>query len=239
MSANRRMVEYDIDGSAYDGLLTLPKSQSGASPAVMVCHAWGGRKEHEEQAAERIAELGYVGFAADVYGVGRRGETPEESEALMTPLLADRETLRTRLLAAIGQLKAQEEVDVDQVVIAGYCFGGLCAIDMARINAPVLGAAAFHSIFGTEGTEGPDITPKVIAFQGYDDPMADPDAQRAFTDEMTARNADWQMHLYGGVAHSFTNRLANDPANGLKYDVTADARSWAAFENFLAEIFGS
>lgn len=238
MTITTRTVEYEIEGQAFDGFVALPEGGASPRPAVMVCHAWGGRKEHEEQAAKRIAELGYVGFAADVFGVGRRGETTEECQALITPLVEDRGMLRTRLLAALGQMKALEEVEIDQTAVSGYCFGGLCALDMARVNAPVRGVVAFHSLFGTTEERDGDIEPKVLALQGFDDPMADADSQRAFAEEMTARKADWQMHLYGGVAHAFTNQGANDPSLGLRYDVNADSRSWVAFETFLAELFG-
>lgn len=237
MTVTTKLVEYDLGGAPYDGFVAWDDEQSGPRPAVMICHAWGGRKEHEEIAAKRIAELGYVGFSADVFGKGQRGNTTEECQGLITPLLEERDELRTRLLAALGQMKALDEVDVDRTAVSGYCFGGLCALDMGRINAPVLGVTAFHSLFGTTNEEGDDIKPKVIAFQGYEDPMAGPDDQRAFTDEMTARKADWQLHLYGGVKHAFTNQDANNPDLGLKYDMMADARSWAAFENFLAELF--
>lgn len=237
MTVTTRLVEYELDGETYDGFVAVDDEQSDARPGVMICHAWGGRKDHEENVARRLAELGYVGFAADVFGKGKRGETTEECQALITPLVENRDLLRRRLLAALGQMKALDEVEVDQAVVSGYCFGGLCALDMGRVNAPVRGVAAFHSLFGTTDEEG-EISPKVIALQGYDDPMAGPDAQRAFTDEMTRRGADWQLHLYGGVAHAFTNQGANDASLGLKYDVTADARSWAAFETFLAELFG-
>lgn len=238
MAITTRIITYEVDGESFDGLMAYDDAQTGERPAVMVCHAWGGRKEHEEAAAKRIAEMGYVGFAADVFGVGKRGETTEECQALITPLVEDRDLLRTRLLAALGQAKAQDEVEMEKMVVSGYCFGGLCALDMARVNAPVLGVVAFHSLFGTTDERDGEIKPKVLALQGYDDPMADPDAQRAFADEMTERKADWQLHLYGGVSHAFTNQGANDPSLGLKYDVTADARSWTAFENFLAEQFG-
>ena len=237
MTITTRMVDYELDGQAFDGFLAFDDEGAGERPCVMICHAWGGRKDHEEEAAKRVAELGYVAFAADIFGKGVRGESTEECQNLITPLLEERETLRARLSKSLETMTAQAEADAARAAVSGYCFGGLCALDMARINAPVLGVTAFHSLFGTTEETG-TITPKVLALQGYDDPLAAPDAQRAFTDEMTRRKADWQLHLYGGVSHAFTNEGANDPNLGLQYDVKADARSWATFENFLAELFG-
>lgn len=238
MTIMTRTVDYTLGDDTFDGFVAYDDAIDGHRPAVMVCHAWGGRQEHEEEAARRLAELGYVGYAADVFGKGVRGETVEECQALMTPLVEDRDTLRNRLNAALEEMRQQPEVDKEQMAVSGYCFGGLCALDMARINAPVIGVAAFHSVFGTTEAKAPAIKPKVLAMQGYEDPMADPDAQRAFAEEMTLREADWQLHLYGGVKHAFTNKDANNPDLGTIYDVKADARSWITFENYLAELFG-
>jgi dienelactone hydrolase len=239
MSIMTSPVEYEEGGRTFEGLAAVDESHSGSRPAIMVCHAWGGRKEHEEQTARKLAELGYLGFAADVYGKGVRGDSIEENQELMTPLVEDRDGLQRRLRAALDAMMGLEHADSARTAVAGYCFGGLCALDMARTNAPVKGVAAFHAVIGKPGKPGgDDIKPKVIAFQGYDDPMADKDAQRDFADEMTERKADWQLHLFGGVSHAFTNKGADNDELGLRYDAQADARSWAGFERFLKELFG-
>ena len=238
MPVTSRLIEYDVDGETFEGVFYVDDTVVGARPAVIVCHAWSGRQPHEEEAAKRYAEMGYVGFAADVYGKGVRGTTIEENQALMTPLVEDRAKLHRRLMAALDVVNDQPEVNEKKVAVTGYCFGGLCALDYARVNAPILGAAAFHSVFGDPLPDQKDeIRAKVIAFQGYDDPMADPDAQRQFTDEMTGRKADWQLHLFGGVGHAFTNKDADKPDMGLIYDPAADDRSWRGATSFLKELF--
>jgi len=231
-----RLVEWTADGQTFEGLLAVP--DGAAKGAVLVCHAWGGRKAHEEEFAEKLAALGYVAMAGDVYGKGQTGNTNEECQALMNPLASDRPRLMVRLQAALDALADQDEVDVDRMAAAGFCFGGLSVLDLARANAKVLGVAAFHAIVAGNGEGGDPIKPKVIAFQGFDDPMAGPEDLKNFGIEMTERQADWQLHSYGGVSHAFTNVHANQPENGLIYDVVARDRSYQTLENFLAELFG-
>lgn len=234
--ATTRTVEYELDGETYEGLLAVPEGE-GPHPCVMVCHAWAGRAEHEDEVARRLAGQGYLAFAADVYGKGVRGGSKEENQELMEPLASDRTgKLAARLKASLEAMTAQSEADADRAAVCGYCFGGLCALDVARANLPVKGAAAFHAILGEQDKpQSGDIAPKVIAFQGFDDPMATPDDLTAFGKEMTARGADWQLHVFGGVMHAFTNKGANDPDFGTVYDADADRRSWDGFLRFLSE----
>lgn len=239
MTITAKSIAYEIDGAPFDGVLYTPADAAGPLACVMVCHAWGGRGEHEEKVAERLATQGYAAFAADVYGTGVRGSSVEECAAIMTPLKEDRGLLLDRLMAAHVAMSAEAACDESRSAVIGYCFGGLCALDMARANGPVRGAAAFHALLDAPSGAGTDaISPKIVAYQGYDDPMAGPDAQAAFAAEMTARGADWQLHLYGGVAHAFTNVGANNTDLGLIYDEAADRRSWAALTEFLADALG-
>ncbi len=236
MAITTRTIEYTVNGKVFEGLLATDGRSS--RPAVMICHAWGGRKGHEEETAKRVAELGYTAFAADVYGKDVRGETIEENQALMTPLVEDRDELQERLRGALNALCEQAETDENNVSVTGFCFGGLCALDMARTNAPVIGVSAFHAVIGKPGKPGSDdILPKVMCFQGFDDPMADPDALVSFGKEMTDRNADWQLHVFGGVSHAFTNPDASNDELGLKYNKQASERSWEMFKSYLWEMF--
>jgi len=207
-------------------------------PGVLVSHAWGGRGEHEENRAERLAELGYVGFALDLYGKGVRGTSKEENAALMQPLLDDRQMLQRRMQLALGQLRKQKEVDTSRVAAMGFCFGGLCVLDLARTGTDVAGVASFHGLFGKPGnTGGNRISARVLVLHGWDDPMATPDQVLELADELTSMGADWQIHAYGNTMHAFTNPDANDPDFGTVYSAAADHRSWQSLQLFLAEIF--
>ena len=237
MAIEERLIEYSDAGTTYEALLAWDSSRSGSRPAVMVSHAWRGRSDFENDKARKLAEMGYVGFALDVYGKGVLGNSPDENRALMQPLLDDRQGLQSRLLSSLEQVRAQEQVDATRIAAIGYCFGGLCVLDLARSGADVNGVVSFHGLFSAPGnTAGNAITAKVLALHGWDDPMAPPDHVVALADELNAMGADWQIHGYGGTVHAFTNPAANDKANGLQYDADADRRSWASMTAFLSEV---
>jgi len=238
MTIVTRPVDYRHGGKAYEGLLAFDRASAGKRPAVLISHAWAGRGPVEENYARRLAELGYAGFALDLYGKGVFGKTTEECQALMTPLASNRAHLQERLLHVIDIVKALPEVDASRIAIMGFCFGGLCALDVARTGADLRGAASVHGLFSAPGnTGGIKIKAKVIAFHGYDDPMVKPEDVVALGHELTKAGADWQIHAYGGVMHAFTNPQANDPGFGTVYNRRAADRSWESFKTFLAECF--
>ena len=213
-------------------------SSRDTRPAVLISHAWAGRGELEEHRAEQLAELGYVGFALDMYGKGKRGASKEENAALMQPLIDDRTVLQRRMNLALDVCRKQKEVDANRVAAMGFCFGGLCALDLARTGAEVAGVASFHGLFSPPGnTDGNQISAKVLVLHGWDDPMAKPDQVLALAEELSAMGADWQIHAYGDTVHAFTNPAADDPDFGTVYDADADRRSWQSLQLFLAEIF--
>ncbi len=235
-----------FDGAVeLEGYLALPDSLNAARqdlttsrlPVVLVAHAWAGQDDFARARAHMLAELGYIGFAIDVYGKGFRGDSPEANSALMTPWMNDRAALRARLLAAVDAARAFELADPERLGAIGFCFGGLCALDLARANAAGLRAAiAFHGLFTPPNLgEQQSIKSKVLALHGYDDPMAKPDALTAFENELTAANADWQVVAYGATSHAFTNPHAHDHANGMFYREIIANRAYGAMRALLAE----
>jgi dienelactone hydrolase len=238
LAIQTRRVEYEDAGDVLDGLIAWDDAAQTPRPGVLIAHAWAGRSEFEDRKAEQIAELGYVGFALDLYGKGKRGSTKEENSALMQPFLDDRGLLQQRLLVSLNTLRSQDEVESSKVAAIGYCFGGLCALDIARTGEELAGVVSLHGLFGSPGnTAGNTIAAKVLALHGWDDPMAKPDTVLALAEEMSSMGADWQLHAFGNTMHAFTNPEANDPDFGTVYSPDADRRSWQAMSNFLAELF--
>jgi len=184
-----------------------------------------------------LAELGYIGFALDMYGQGQLGVTNEEKMALMQPLVTDRSLLRDRVRAAFNAVSVLAEVDTSRIAIIGFCFGGLCALDLARSGADIKGAVSFHGLLNRpENLKSETIKAKILALHGYEDPMVSPDNVHSFCQEMTAAKVDWQVHMYGHIQHAFSNPDAHDSAAGLVYNATAADRSWQAMKNFFSEI---
>ena len=233
-----KFVEFQHEGDTLEAYLAVDSNQSKKLPAVMISHTWRGRSDFECDKARALAALGYVGFAIDLYGKGVLGQSPEESGALMQPFLDDRTKLQSRMIAALDALKAQEEVDNDNIVAMGYCFGGLCVLDLARTGTPLNGVASFHGLLQPPGnTDGNKIQTKVLILHGNDDPMAPTEHVVAIQQELSAAGADWQLHNYGNTMHAFTNPQANDPDFGTVYNEMADKRSWRSLMQFLDEAF--
>ena len=232
-----RFAYFDADTEC-EGYIALPAGP-GPHPAVLIAHNWAGQTAADNGIADRLAAMGYVGIAIDVYGKGVRGDAQGDNSALMGVWTADRAALRERLLAAVEAAAANTLVDATRIAFIGYCFGGLCALDVARSgDARVRGVASFHGVYAPTGiTPQPAIAAKVLVLHGWDDPMTPPAATVALAQELTAAGADWQIHAYGHTLHAFTFPEANNPAGGIQYNPAADRRSWQALTNFLTEIF--
>ncbi len=158
----------------------------------------------------------------------------------MDTLRAERPVLQQRLLLALQTMRDQEEVDASRTAAIGYCFGGLCVLDIARTGEPLAGVISFHGLFDPPGnTEGNRIQARVLALHGWDDPLATPDQAVALGQELSSMGADWQLHCYGNVRHAFTNPSADASTGVTVYNKSADRRSWAAAQYFLSELFGS
>ena len=240
MSLQSRLIEYRDGDTVLEGRIAFDDSIAGPRPGVLVSHAWGGRSDFEDGKADDLARLGYAAMALDLYGQGVRGSGPEENAALMQPFLDDRAMLQQRLLVSLATLREQDEVDAGQVAAIGFCFGGLCVLDIARTGEDLAGVVSFHGLFGAPGnTAGNRVRAKVLALHGWNDPMAPPDAVDGLAAELTSMGADWQLHAYGNTMHAFTNPAANDADMGTVYNANADRRSWQAMTNFLDELFGA
>lgn len=239
MAIQTRLIEYRDGELVLEGFMAWDPAHSEPRPAVAIAHTWAGRTPFEEGKAVELAEQGYVAFAIDMYGKGVRGSSPEENTALMTPLMQGRAVLQGRINKAVSVLRQQAEVDPKRVAASGYCFGGLCVLDLARSGSDVCGVASFHGLFGAPGnTAGTPISAKVLCLHGYDDPMAQPQSMLDLASELSAAGADWQVHAYGNTVHAFTNPEANNPEMGAAYSAPADHRSRQALFNFLEECFG-
>lgn len=231
-------VDYRDGSTLLEGYLAYHDTGK-PKPAVLVAHDWSGRRELARQGAERIAEMGYVGFALDMYGKGVFGADGDAKKngALMAPFAQDRTLLRRRINAALQAVRQLSQVDATRVAAMGYCFGGMCVLELARSGADVCGVVSIHGIFVPGHVANEKITAKVLCLHGHDDPMVPPPQVLAFETEMTQAGVDWQIHVYGGTMHAFTNPKANNPSFGTVYKETAAKRAYQSIGNFLAEIF--
>ncbi|MGR9045326.1 MAG: dienelactone hydrolase family protein [Gammaproteobacteria bacterium] len=238
MAIQANTVNYLDDDVLLEAYFAYDDAFEGRRPAVLISHAWGGRDEFVAEKANKLAELGYVGFALDMYGKGVRGRNPDENSKLMQPFMEQRALLQKRILSALYAVKLLPWVDDKKIAAIGFCFGGLCVLDLARTGADLQGVVSFHGLLtAPDNLVSPVIKAKVLVLHGHDDPMVPVEQVVALEQELTMAGADWQVHAYGHTVHAFTNPVANDPDFGTVYNSTADKRSWIALQNFFNEIF--
>ena len=228
-------IKYRSTGEDLEGYVAFPENDS--APLVLVAHTWAGKDNFVHKKAEDLADLGYVGFAVDMYGNGKVGVDTAENESLMTPLISDRDELKDRIVSALNFGKSLPGVDPKRVAAIGYCFGGLVVLDLARSGEDLQGVVSFHGLLMPSDIRDSGVKAKVLVLHGERDPMVPLEMVDSFQKEMTEASADWQLHSYGGTYHAFTNPDANDPNLGTQFNKSANERSWQSMKSFFEEIF--
>lgn len=232
-----KTVDYKQGDTALEGWLVYDDAKQGKRPGVMVFPAWMGPTADEKARAEMLAKLGYVAFVADVYGKGVRPSNVKEAMAESGKYMKDRALLRLRAQAAFEQLRKSPLVNASKLAAIGYCFGGAGALDLARSGAPLLATVAFHGdLTSPTPQDDNNIKGRVVALHGADDPVVGPKEQDAFKKEMSDAHVDWELVLYSGAVHSFTQKGAgNDNSKGAAYNANADKRSWEELTRLFKE----
>ena len=233
----RKQLSYEADGVTLRSELFVGAG-TGRRPAVLVFPEAFGLGEHALGRAERLAGMGYVALASDLHGDGRLVDELGAAVELLRPFYADPTKTRARAGAGLAALRARPEVDAGRIGAIGFCFGGTMALELARSGADIKAVVGFHSGLGSVAPAAAGaIKAKILTCIGADDPFITPEQRATFEAEMRAAGADWQMHLYGGTVHSFTNREAakvNRP-EAVRYSAEADSRSWGSMEQLFGE----
>lgn len=236
MAIERRITVYEGPGGPFEGMAVADSATSGPRPGVLVLPNVLGTKEGDFLKAEQLTRLGYAAFVADFYGQGKRlTRADTDMMRYAGEISADRLLLRARLKAGLDVLQAMPEVDASRCGAIGFCFGGMCALDMARGGLDVKGVVSFHGSYAGLPFPSEPIGAKILVCHGWDDPFCPPEATVGLARELTEAGADWQIHAYGNTAHAFTDEDVNMPENGLAYQPDSDRRSWKAMTDFLTE----
>lgn len=231
-------LRYRADDLSFCGQLACPDVQ-GKVPGILIFPEAPGVGPHVIRRAAALARMNYVALAADVHGEGVLFDDPTTMRANIDQLKSQPERLIQRLQASLQALAQVPQVDPQRMLVIGYCFGGWCALELARTGAPLLGVGVFHgALIPTQANTANRIQGKVLVCSGASDPLVPTEQITAFTQEMSAAGVDWQVHLYGGTGHGFTSPEAgSNPRPGFGYSAASDHRSWAALGVFLNETF--
>jgi dienelactone hydrolase len=233
-----RTVEYKDGDAVLEGYLAYDDATKNQRPGILVVHEWWGLNDYVRMRVDRLAELGYVAFALDMYGKGIWTDDPRKAGQL-SGHLRGQPIMRQRARAGLQILQKNDLVDPKRIAAIGYCFGGTTVLELAYSSADIAGVVSFHG--GLTAPKPEDlhrIKAKILVLHGADDGFASPENIAAFQDALRKAQADWQMIYYGGAMHSFTNPAA-DKANlkGIAYNRSADERSWKHMQIFFEEIF--
>jgi dienelactone hydrolase len=234
----KETVIYKDGDQEFEGYLAYDPSQKGKKPAVIVIHEWIGVNDYTKKRCDQLAEMGYVAFAADIYGKGIRPNTPETAGKESGKYRADRPLMRKRINLALEYIRKNQMVDPAKIAAIGYCFGGTVALELARSGADVKGVVSFHGGLNTPTLEdAKNIKGKVLVFHGAVDPFVPQEEVNTFCKEMNDAKVDYFLNTYANAVHSFTNPDAMSQLPGVAYNKEADERSFEDMKQFFAIIF--
>ncbi|HEX4792256.1 MAG TPA: dienelactone hydrolase family protein [Humisphaera sp.] len=234
-----QVVKYQAGSVQAQGFLAYDDAATGKRPGIVVVPEWWGLDDYAKHRAQQLAQLGYVAFAADMYGEGKTTDKPDVAGQWAGALRnGDRVELRKRVQAALDQLKTDSHVDAARMAAIGYCFGGTTALELARSGADVKCVVSFHGdlSIASPAQEG-KVKAQILVCHGGDDSFSTPAQVEAFQEEMRKAKVNWEMNIYGGAVHGFTNPDADKHGiPGIAYNKQADERSWRAMRELFEQV---
>ncbi len=230
-----KVIEYEVGDQTFDGYLAYDDSVEGPRPAVVVFHEWWGLNDYAKKRTEMLAELGYIAFAADMYGDGQFVDHPKDAGQMAGKVRANVDTWQKRAVAALDVLKKQPQCDKDKIAAIGYCFGGSTALQLGYTGADVDAIATFHAALPTPSEQQAEaIEAKVLVCHGADDGFVSQESIDAFKQKLNDADVDLNFVAFPGAVHSFTVKDSGKHGNpGMQYNKEADEKSWAMLQQLL------
>ena len=234
-----RTIEYKSGDTTLKGYLAYDDAQSDRRPGIVIYPEWWGLTDYPKHRAQMLAELGYVAFAADMYGDGKTTDNPQQAGQWIGELKQNPQIMVGRAQAAVDTLRAQSQVDTTRIGAIGYCAGGSVALELARSGADLTALVTFHAgLAAANPSQTKTIKPAILICNGGDDTYVSAQEIESFKVEMRQHNVDWQLNTYGGAHHSFTNPDADrHKMMNIAYNAGADYRSWRDMKQFFEQKF--
>jgi dienelactone hydrolase len=233
---------YEAGGVKLKGFLAFPATAIDKRPGVLVAHEWWGLNEYARDRARKLADIGYVALAIDLYGDGKNTEHPADAQGLMSALMKDPAEAQKRFEAAKATLAADSHVDPTRLAAIGYCMGGAVVLHAARRGDDFDVVASFHGNYATpKPLEKDAFKGKIFIAHGAADSFSTPAQVAGIKQELETAGANYEFIEYPGAKHGFTNPRATElgQKNGvdLAYDPSADTQSWNKLQELLAKAF--
>jgi dienelactone hydrolase len=231
-------IDYQYEGTKLQGFMAYDDAITGSRPGILVVHEWWGLNDYVRDRAKQLAAMGYVAFALDMYGKHQVTEHPRQAGEWSKAVTANIETWRGRALAGLAVLRAEKRTDPHRIAAIGYCFGGATVQQLAYAGADIKGVVSFHGSLILPPSDAGSVRAKILIAHGAADPLTKPEQLQAYLKAMNATALDWQMIIFGGAKHAFTNPKADSfGISALGYSQRADRRSWQVMKLFFNEIF--
>jgi dienelactone hydrolase len=233
-------IDYEYEGTKLKGVLAYDDAAKGKQPGVIVFHEWWGLNDYAKKRAEQLAGLGYVAFAADMYGEGKVTEHPKEAGKMAQAVRMNLKTWQGRAEAALKTLEAQEHVDKDKIAAIGYCFGGSTALILAASGAPIKAVSTFHAALPPLTDEqAKSIKARILVNHGADDGFISKESIDKFKAALDKAGVKYHFESYPGAVHSFTVKEADmHKIDGMAYNEAADKKSWQMMLDLFKETLG-
>lgn len=234
-------VTYISDGVTLKGFIVFDESKQGKRPAILVVHEWWGLNDYVKNRARKLAALGYVAMAVDMYGGGKTASDPQQAQEMANLFYKNPQLAKTRLDAALNKVKELKQTDVANVAAIGYCFGGSVVLNSAKLGADLKGVVSFHGGLSGVPANKELLKAKILVCHGASDKFVSESDVASFKHSLDSIGADYIFKIYANATHAFTNPDATETGKKfnmpIEYNETADKASWIDMQNFLNSLF--
>jgi len=234
-------ISYKADGITLQGFVAYDENIKGKRPAVLIVHEWWGLNDYPKMRARKLAELGYIAMAVDMFGDGKTAANPKEAMDFTGPFYKDPQLIKTRLDAAVKKIKEFPQTDPGNIAAIGYCFGGFSVLNYAKLGADLKGVVSFHGGMGGTPVSRDLLKAKILVCHGGSDKFVSNHDVETFKHQLDSIGADNTLKIYANATHAFTNPASTKTGKQfnlpIEYNAEADKDSWNDMKTFLTRIF--